>query len=512
VIEQNPPSKFAKLKEAAARKQGQATASPTTDFKSLYLTGQPAPTVNPVQVKSAIANTPPPVTGIFQDEQNQAPKMDMPGPGASMQDYRPPQAIEGIPQEPASYQYKGMPFTQKDAMAQVTNAKTPQDMEGLQVSNDPLVMKGMQRKMNQFTNPEAAKPSEGPKDKVNPFMSYLNILSSRIANTPADLGEGWAIASAAIERGLGKLGVPGANKDLEAGDIATYKGAENWRKFMDEVYPTNKADRETFLGGVMDGLGQVVPLALTGGSSAMPKVALQAAKTGTNLTPYLNAGKEIVKKFASKEGVLAGSQIAAPSYKEAKKNGATEDEALQYAIENFAVGSVVENLPIQSMFSRIAKLEPKAPILNILKEATVGGSEEAVTEMWQTTYENWSANRIYNANKQIFEGIGEAGSVGGTVGFILNAATTALIGKRARTSNPQEIEVLDKSIAELEQKQEQVQQNNQQLANNVKALEASSMIGEGIGPKSFGSSKPSNTERRNLWTTCRKLRRWPKSI
>lgn len=440
-MQDNPKSKFSKLIQVGQQSgNNNPNSSQKKDLKSLYLQGN-----EPSE---------PPKNTDFKAPETQAPKTASPF---------------GMMKDAPAYSGESKPNTQD------ITPTTPVQQASI--------------------NPDPVKPvNQG--SEVNPFSSYLNIFSKRIANTPADLGEGWAIASAFIERNLGKIGVPGANKNVKASDIDTYKLADNWRKWMDEVYPSNKKDSETFLGGVVDGLGQVVPLVLSGGSSASTKMGLEATKLGTNLTPYINTGKEIIKRFGSKEGILAGSQIAAPTYKQALQEGASEDQALQYAIENMTVGSVVENLPIQSMFSRIAKLEPKAQILNIIKEGFVGGGEEAVTEMWQSTYENMSANRIYDTNKQVFEGIGDAGSVGGTVGFILNAATTALIGKRARTTNPQEKEVLDKSIQELEQKQEQVEKNNEQLAKNVKALEVSNVLGEGIGPKSFGNTKQSNKIRR----------------
>lgn len=307
-------------------------------------------------------------------------------------------------------------------------------------------------------------------EELNPIMSFLNIFSSRIANTPADLMEGWAIASAFTERQLNKIGVPFANKDVKASDIGAYKVANDWRNWIDEVYPTREGDRETFGGQVVDGLGQIVPLVLTGGKSGATTLAKTALQSGNTLTPFISAGRDIVGRFGTTQGLIAGSQIAAPSYKEAIESGATEDEALQYAIENFAVGSVIETLPVQSMFSRLRKLEPNAKILDIVKNGLVGASEEAVTEMWQETYANMSAQRIYDFNRELLDGIGEAGAVGGTVGFLLNTMTSALTGRRGRVQG-QEKSILDKSLQELAGKTEQVETSNTELAETVGELE-----------------------------------------
>ena len=266
------------------------------------------------------------------------------------------------------------------------------------------------------------------------------------------------MASAFIERQLGKAGVPGANPNLTARDLHSYNLSNDWRKYTDEVFPTNQEDRSTFLGGVVSGLGQVVPMVMSGGISAVSKskaamdIAKTALSTGTKLTPFINMGKDIAKQAASPSGLIGGSQMSSAMYRQAIDSGATEDQAQQYAIENFFVGTVAESLPIQSMFSRILKKEPTANILRILKEGGVGAGEEFTTEMWQTTYENWSAQRIYDFNRDMLDGVGEAGAVGGTVGFILNTALAALVGRRAKVKNEEEGKILDKSIEEVQSK------------------------------------------------------------
>ena len=314
------------------------------------------------------------------------------------------------------------------------------------------------------------------KQKVSAPMSYLNIFSKTIADLPSDIGESWAVASAFIERQLGKAGVPGANPNLTARDLHSYNLSNDWRKYTDEVFPTNQEDRSTFLGGVVSGLGQVVPMVMSGGISAVSKskaamdIAKTALSTGTKLTPFINMGKDIAKQAASPSGLIGGSQMSSAMYRQAIDSGATEDQAQQYAIENFFVGTVAESLPIQSMFSRILKKEPTANILRILKEGGVGAGEEFTTEMWQTTYENWSAQRIYDFNRDMLDGVGEAGAVGGTVGFILNTALAALVGRRAKVKNEEEGKILDKSIEEVQSKINTVNKNNEDISTVAEEL------------------------------------------
>jgi hypothetical protein len=316
--------------------------------------------------------------------------------------------------------------------------------------------------------------------KVSTPMSYLNIFSKTIADLPADLGESWSVASAFIERQLGKAGVPGANPNLTARDLHFYKMSEDYRKFTDEVYPSNEQDRSTFIGGVASGLGQVVPMFMTGGISMATKaktaidIGRTALATGSKLTPFIKMGKDIAKQATSPSGLIGGSQMSSAMYRDAIESGATEDQAQRYAIENFFVGTIAESLPIQSMFSRILKIEPNASILRIFKEGSIGASEEALTEMWQTTYENLSAQRIYDFNREMLDGVGEAGAIGGTIGFILNTALAALTGRRARVKNEDEAKTLDKSIKEVQSKINTVNKNNEDiitLADELETLE-----------------------------------------
>jgi predicted GNAT family acetyltransferase len=320
--------------------------------------------------------------------------------------------------------------------------------------------------------------SKVKKQKVSAPMSYSNIFSKTIADLPSDLGESWAVASAFIERQLGKAGVPGANPNLTARDLHTYDLASDWRKYTDEVFPTNQEDRSTFLGGVVSGLGQAVPMVMSGGISTVSKskaamdIAKTALSTGTKLTPFINMGKDIAKQAVSPSGLIGGSQMSSAMYRQAIDSGATEDQAQQYAIENFFVGTVAESLPVQSMFSRILKKEPTANILRILKEGSVGAVEELTTEMWQTTYENWSAQRIYDFNREMLDGVGEAGAVGGTVGFILNTALAALVGRRAKVKTKEEEIILDKSIDEVESKINTVNKNNENISEVAEELDS----------------------------------------
>jgi len=332
----------------------------------------------------------------------------------------------------------------------------------------PMGAMGLQRT-------EDYKPETGFTSGARNFLASIN---QTVGNIPSDIAEAWSIASAFTERQLGRLGLPGADPNIGASDIKVLgtdigiMGISNeYRDMVKSITPVDQEFQNTFAGGVAQGLGQVTGMMLTGGASRSTQILKAANLTGGGATSVLNAGKELVKNMTSRQGLIGGSMNASANYRQAKEDGASEEDALQYGIENFVVGSILENLPIQSMFSRIAKMEPKAKILDVIKQGSVGFGEEAVTEAMQTTYENMSAQRIYDMNRGMLDGVGDAAAIGGTVGFILNASMAALTGKRARTVNKEEQEVLDKAISETEQKINKVDENNNAISQTVSDLE-----------------------------------------
>lgn len=306
--------------------------------------------------------------------------------------------------------------------------------------------------------------------------NFLATINQTVYNIPSDIADAWTIASAFTERQLAKLGVPGADPNIGAEDIGLAgvkfkKISDEYRGMVENITPVDEEFKGTFVGGVAQGLGQVTGMMLTGGGSSATQIAKAASLSGTSLTPIINAGKELAKNMTSRQGLIGGSMNASANYRQAKQEGASEEDALQFGIENLVVGSIMENLPIQSMFSRIAKMEPNAKILDVVKQGLVGAGEEAVTEAMQTTYENMSAQRIYDVNRSMLDGVGESAAVGGTVGFILNAAMSALTGKRARVTSKEEQAALDQAIQETQDKINTVEGNNKNVQETVSTLE-----------------------------------------
>ena len=279
-------------------------------------------------------------------------------------------------------------------------------------------------------------------------------------------------------------------------NVNLYGAAKAYKDLLDEYVPTDKEIESGFWGQTATAVGQMIPVILTGLVSGGAKaVTAEAARRGTSkLAPVVNALDDMATRIKAPEGILTFSQVTAPSYQQAIEEGATEDEALAYATQNAVVSFPLEMLPVNRLFKRLDESFTGNQFVNVIKKGFVGGSEEFMTEGFQNLYENLSANMIYDANKNIFDGIGDAASVGGMVGFLMNASLTALLGKRATLTNPDEIQTIDIAIEELESKINSVNQNNENLINTVQELKDNEPISLKNGDSQIGFiKKPDGT-------------------
>ncbi len=334
------------------------------------------------------------------------------------------------------------------------------------LSVGPMGITGLQRTKD-------FKPAEEFKGKSVSYITgdLLKTVGKGVVKFPADALETIAIGASAIDNLIAKTGL---TEKTEASKLATYQAAQEYRKLIDEVIPTDKDIESGFWGQSANALGQMVPIILSGFTAGGAKaIATQAAKKGTKLESVINYGKNLASRMATPQGGLTISQVAAPSYEQAKSEGATENEALTYAIQNALVSYPIEMLPVDGLFKRLDKALVGNRGVEILKKAVIGGSEEAITEGIQNIYENVSANQIYGTTKDFLDGTGNASAVGGTVGLITNGLLTALLGRRARATTDEEKAELDKSIEETKKKVEQINSNNERFIETINTLEQS---------------------------------------
>ena len=308
------------------------------------------------------------------------------------------------------------------------------------------------------------------------------VIAKGIVKFPSDTLETAAIVTAAAKNIAAKTGIvdetSAFNVSLPFGGVNVnfFQAAGEWENLVNDFIPTDKDIESGFWGQTANALGQMVPILLTGGLSGGAKaIAKEAGKKGLSMQAVANYGKNVVSRIGTPQGAITISQVAAPSYEQAKLEGATENEALGYAIQNAVMTFPLEMLPVNNLFKRLDNALVGNTGVEVLKRAVVGGGEELITEGVQAVYENVTADAIYGSTRGFLDGVGEASAVGGTVGAIMNGVLTALLGRRARATSDKEIEEIDKSIKDVEQKIAQVDSNNESLKETVKVLEESKL-------------------------------------
>jgi len=299
-----------------------------------------------------------------------------------------------------------------------------------------------------------------------------------VVKFPADVLETAAIATAAARNLAAKTGIVDETSALNVSiplggtNINFFQAAGEWKDLVNDFAPTDKDIESGFWGQSASALGQMVPIILTGFASGGAKaIAKEAGKKALSMQTVANYGKGLVSRMGTSQGVVTISQVAAPSYQQAKLEGATENEALGFAIQNAVVSYPIEMLPVNNLFKRLDNVLVGNRGVEVLKRAIIGGSEEAVTEGVQRVYENVTADAIYGTTRSFLDGVGESTAVGGTVGAIMNGVLTALLGRRARATSTEEIQEIDKSIVDVEQKIDQVKSNNESIKETIKVIE-----------------------------------------
>jgi predicted SprT family Zn-dependent metalloprotease len=299
-----------------------------------------------------------------------------------------------------------------------------------------------------------------------------------VVKFPADVLETAAIATTAARNLAAKTGLVDESTAAQVGvqiggaNVNFFQAANEWKNLVNEYVPTDKDIESGFWGQSASALGQMVPIILTGGMSGGARaIAKEAGKKGLSMQAVANYGKNMVSRMGTAQGVVTISQVAAPSYEQAKREGATENEAIGYALQNAIVSYPIEMLPVNNLFKRLDNVLVGNKGVEVLKRAVIGGGEEAITEGVQNVYENVTADAIYGTTRGFLDGVGEATAVGGTVGAIMNGVLTALLGRRARATSTEEIQEIDKSIEDVEQKIDQVKSNNESIKETVKVLE-----------------------------------------
>ncbi|OYY99576.1 MAG: hypothetical protein B7Y37_13880 [Sphingobacteriia bacterium 28-36-52] len=250
---------------------------------------------------------------------------------------------------------------------------------------------------------------------------------------------------------------------------ALIKFGDSYNKMIDELTPQDESFKGSLSDQVGQALGFVGGLALTGGASSAARgssaLIQQAPKSGS----LASAVKELVKGTVSPTGVVGGLTMGQAEFDRAKQAGATDEQAFEAFYKNAAVGSVLERIPVMHFLKRFNNATAGG-VLNYIKTKGVagltGGVEEMTTEMLQQLYANKTAKDIYNTNQDLFEGVVGNGTIGFSVGFLLNAmgANAKILRKQGKVN---EAKLVENQVKELQEKAKGVAPTNNAITTKI---------------------------------------------
>lgn len=145
----------------------------------------------------------------------------------------------------------------------------------------------------------------------------------------------------------------------------------------------------------------------------------------------------LVAKTATAAGVGA-AQTGMEGFEDATRHGTDFDTAFKSFAINAGFGTS-EALPISRLFGRLDKASGGAVTKGVKqyvkkhgKEGLKGAGEEALQEIFQNSMGNLTASDLvaYDQDRGFWTGTADAGTVGGSVGFIANTLASMIGGRR----------------------------------------------------------------------------------
>jgi hypothetical protein len=271
-------------------------------------------------------------------------------------------------------------------------------------------------------------------------MSYIGSINQAFYGLPADVLDAVAIGAKKIDELLPEGMQSYEGKQIK--DLSTAKAADWYRNALKELAPTNPAYQQEIGSQVSSAIGNLASLALTGGLTKSAQGLSMAAGQGSIVT---SAGKELLTKMATPSALQGGIQMGVGQFREAKQAGANDNVAFDQFIKNAAVGSVLEQIPIQLFYKRLDAVTGGG-VKTLLKKGFSGGTEEMTTEVLQQLYSNMEASKTYDQTRKLLDGVGESGGIGFGLGFMLNAMGVSLKRKMNDAKTPQEQAQITKAM------------------------------------------------------------------
>lgn len=350
------------------------------------------------------------------------------------------------------------------------------------ISDDDKTRK---EKYQQQVQEQQTKPEE-----QGQLESASNTFTRRIADLPNQLAEGIAILGKKFnEIAPNPFNLPG---NISVSDYLLESAKAN-RHMLDEIGIKDGDPRHPLTNSVATGVADIATMLATGGLTKEAEAIAALSEASTKSAVLTNVAGQTVKQLTSPTALIAGTQIASAEYKQAIQSGATEKQATDVAIQNWAVGGQLESLPIAQFFKRIDKVTGGG-FQNWLKNAAINGikqgGEEAITEIAQQYYSNYTAGQTYDATRKWYDGMTESGGIGFGLGFALGAMGTSLRKRQHLAQTPEEKTEIQKAIDLVDEKSADLQSGK--LTDQGKEVKIKEQPGEitGVAQANEESSLP----------------------
>lgn len=250
------------------------------------------------------------------------------------------------------------------------------------------------------------------------------------------------------------IGMQPLKKPIE--QYQTYQWAQNIKGTTEKAFQPNPEFKGEIQEQVAQTAGDLLGLVATAfitknPSSAIAKMGTKGlvkglANSATRKAVTRELAKDSIKMLASPTGFLAAAQTGTRNYDEAKAKGATDDQANAMFWSTAITGGLANSLPVGALLNRFDKATG-GKMKDIVVGGVVGGIEEAVTEGIEQIATNFAAKNIYDETRSLFEGVEESATMGGGIGFVLNAMGVKLGSIRNKyKDNPEKLAEIDQSI------------------------------------------------------------------
>lgn len=247
------------------------------------------------------------------------------------------------------------------------------------------------------------------------FKQAIGSAGRAVAGGIASLPEAIGIGAAGLSKATGIDDQLGEGDSTKAEDRLTYKIGQFIREKAADITPEPVEGLENSM------VATKIPAGL---GSAASFVAGGAAGKALKIPSWITTA------------MMGSASGATGFYEDAKANGADDKEAYLASLFGAIVGTS-EAIPMAKMVNRLDGISGNA-FSKTLIEAGKETFEEALQEASQQFAQNFTAKKLYDADRKLLDGVAENATVGGATGFLFSLLTQAVgkhIGPRGSSSS-----------------------------------------------------------------------------